>query len=140
MQIDRLVPCLLVDDPIEASKFYVDNLGFQPTTQLDWFVSLVHRYRPEYMLDFLRRDHAVVPEAFRDRPSSLILAFVVPDATSEYARLQAAGLPIIYPLRDEPWGQRRFIGVAPAGVMVEVLEVIGPPAPEFLAQNPPIGI
>ncbi len=70
------------------------------------------------------------------RPSSVLLAFVVSDATSEYARLQEGGLRIIDPLRDHPWGQRRFIGVDPTGsVMIEVLEVIGPPSPEFLAQN-----
>ncbi len=136
MQIERLVPCLLVDDVKEASRFYADHLGFQPTAQLDWFVSLAHRDRPEYMLDFVRRDHESMPEAFRDHPSSVLLAFVVSDAASEYARLQEAGLRILEPLRDHPWGQRRFIGVDPTGgVMIEVLEVIGPPSPEFLARS-----
>ena len=138
MQLDRLVPCLLVDDVTEAGRFFVEHLGFRPTARLDWFVSLAHRDRPEYMLDFLRRDHATIPEAFRGRPSSVMLAFVVPDATSEYARLQEAGLRILEPLRDMPWGQLRFLGVDPTGtVLIEVLQVIGPPTPEFLAQNPP---
>jgi catechol 2,3-dioxygenase-like lactoylglutathione lyase family enzyme len=128
---------LLVDDVTEASRFYVDHLGFRPTAQLAWFVSLAHRERPECMLDFVRRDHESMPEAFRDRPSSVLLAFVVPDATREYTRLREAGLRIVEPLRDQPWGQRRFIGVdSTGGVMIEVLEVIGPPSPEFLAQNP----
>jgi uncharacterized glyoxalase superfamily protein PhnB len=136
MHFERLVPCLLVDDVSEASRFYVDHLGFQPTAQLSWFVSLAHRDCPEYVLDFVRRDHESMPEEFHDRPSSMLLAFVVSDATSEYARLQEAGLHIIDPLRDHPWGQRRFSGVDPTGnVMIEVLEVIGPPSPEFLAQN-----
>ena len=78
-----------------------------------------------------------MPEEFHNRPSSMLLAFVLSDATSEYAKLQEAGLRIVDPLRDHPWGQRRFIGVDPTGsVMIEVLEVIGPPSPEFLAQNP----
>lgn len=137
MHFERLVPTLLVDDVAEASKFYVDHLGFQPTAQLSWFVSLAHRDHPEYMLDFVQRDHESMPKEFHDRPSSVLLAFVVPDATSEYARLQEAGLRIIDPLRDQPWGQRRFIGVDPTGsVMIEVLEVIGPPSPEFLTHNP----
>jgi catechol 2,3-dioxygenase-like lactoylglutathione lyase family enzyme len=60
MHFERLVPCLLVDDVTEASRFYVDHLGFQPTAQLGWFVSLAHRDRPESM-----------PEEFHDRsPSS----------------------------------------------------------------------
>ena len=137
MQFEHLVPCPLVEDVTEASRFYVDHLGFQPTAQLSWFVSLAHRDRPEYMLDFVQRDHESMPEEFHDRPSSVLLAFVVSDATSEYTWLREAGLRIVDPLRDQPWGQRRFIGVDPTGsVMIEVLEVIGPPSPEFLAQNP----
>jgi hypothetical protein len=31
MHFERLVPYLLVDDVTEASRFYVDHLGFQPT-------------------------------------------------------------------------------------------------------------
>lgn len=62
---------------------------------------------------------------------------VVSDATSEYTRLREAGLRIVDHLREQPWEQRRFIGVDPTGsVMTEVLEVIGPPSPEFLAQKP----
>jgi uncharacterized glyoxalase superfamily protein PhnB len=61
------------------------------------------------------------------------LSFEVADATADYARLQAAGMQILHPLRDEPWGQRHFIGVDPQGVMVDVIELI-PPSPEFLAQ------
>jgi catechol 2,3-dioxygenase-like lactoylglutathione lyase family enzyme len=71
MHFERLVPCLFVDDVTEASRFYVDHLGFQPTAQLGWFVSLAHRDRPEYMLDFVQRDHESMPEEFHDRsPSS----------------------------------------------------------------------
>jgi catechol 2,3-dioxygenase-like lactoylglutathione lyase family enzyme len=33
MQLKRLVPSLLVDDVTEASRFYIDHLGFQPTAQ-----------------------------------------------------------------------------------------------------------
>lgn len=136
MQLDHFVPYLLVDDVAAGSQFYVDYLDFQPTLALDWFVSLEHRDRPEFKLDFLQRDHESVSEAIRLRPAGVVLAFVVPDVDREHARLQAASLEIALPLRDEPWGQRRFGVLDPAGVMVELLQITGTPTPEFLAQNP----
>ncbi|MNR60687.1 hypothetical protein D3C85_1822330 [compost metagenome] len=46
--------------------------------------------------------------------------------------MQAAGLPILLPLRDEAFGQRHFITVDPSGVMLDIIQPI-PPSPEFAA-------
>ncbi len=64
---------LLVDDVHAASAFYVEYLGFERATQLDWFVSLSHMERPEYKIDLVQRDHRgheVVPA-----PAGVVLAF-----------------------------------------------------------------
>lgn len=47
--------------------------------------------------------------------------------------MQAAGLPILLALRDEPFGQRHFITRDPGGVLIDVVKPIEPSA-EFLAQ------
>jgi uncharacterized glyoxalase superfamily protein PhnB len=59
----------------------------------------------------------------------------VADAALEHERLVGAGVKIAYPLRDEPWGQRRFGLVDPAGVWLDVVQHIDP-APEFWAKHP----
>lgn len=130
----QFVPYLLVDDVATTSAFYVDHLGFESVMALDWFVSLKHRERPEYKLDFVRRGyrgHEVVPEAFEATPAGMVLAFVVDDAAGAYADLRAAGVPVVMALRDEPWGQRRFMVRDPAGALVELLQIVGEVAPEF---------
>jgi uncharacterized glyoxalase superfamily protein PhnB len=65
----------------------------------------------------------------------MVLAFVVDDVAEAYVRFQTAGIPIVMPMRDEPWGQRRFVAQDPAGVLVELLQVVGPAASEFLGQD-----
>ena len=45
-----------------------------------------------------------------------------------YERVLATGLSIALALRDEPWGQRRFGLVDPAGMWVDVVEQIEPEA------------
>jgi len=133
MQLNGFYPLILTNDVAASSQFYIDHFGFQPTFQSDWYVSLVHREQTAHQLAFIRADHESIPAEFRSQCSNLLLSFEVADATTEYARLQAAGMAMLHPLRDEAWGQRHFIGVDPQGVMVDVIELI-PPSPEFLAQ------
>ena len=56
----------------------------------------------------------------------MFLTLQVADAAAEFERLSSAGLPIAYPLRDEPWGQRRFGLLDPAGTWVDVVQHIEP--------------
>ena len=133
MKLNGFYPLILTNDVAVSSQFYMDHFGFQPTFQSDWYVSLIHNEQSAHQLAFIALDHESIPAEFRGQSSNLLLSFEVADATAEYARLQAAGMQILHPLRDEPWGQRHFIGVDPQGTMVDVIELI-PPSPEFLAQ------
>ena len=71
----------------------------------------------------IRRNHLVL-EAF-DR-EGILITFQVHDAASEFERVRTSGLFIDHPLREEPWGQRRFGLKDPAGVWVDVVEQIEP--------------
>ncbi len=52
----------------------------------------------------------------------------VADAAAAHAALTAGGAPIVHPLTDGAWGQRRFVTEIPAGVLVEVVEQREPEA------------
>jgi catechol 2,3-dioxygenase-like lactoylglutathione lyase family enzyme len=133
MQLNSFYPVLLVDDVERSSRFFLEHLGFRETFRSDWYVSLVHQARPEAEIAFVHRGHESVPAGFRDPATHVLLNLEVADADGEYARLQAAGLKVLLPLRDEPWGQRHFIGMASEGVLLDVVEVI-PAAAEFAEQ------
>ena len=45
----------------------------------------------------------------------------VADVDACHAHAEQAGLLIVYPLTDEPWGVRRFFVRGPDGVIVNVL-------------------
>jgi hypothetical protein len=70
---------------------------------------------------------------YRKPVQGLPLNFETEDVDSEYERLKAAGLPMLVALRDEPFGQRHFITVDPAGVLVDVIKII-PPSAELASQ------
>jgi catechol 2,3-dioxygenase-like lactoylglutathione lyase family enzyme len=127
MQFARLGIALLTDNPAASSRFYTEHLGFNPVVDLGWYVSLHHDDHPHHVIDFVQRGHDSMPERFRGQhPAGLCLAFLVEDAAAEEARLRQEGIQIAEPLRDEPWGQRRFNVWSPEGVLIEVLQTIEP--------------
>ena len=130
MQLESFYPVLLAEDVAASARFYTAHMGFAPTFESDWYVSLKHQGNPAYELALISRDHGTIPEGFQSPTSALLLNFEVPDAEGEYERLRASGAEILQPLEDLPAGQRHFICRAPGGVMVDVVQVI-PPTPEF---------
>jgi catechol 2,3-dioxygenase-like lactoylglutathione lyase family enzyme len=134
MRMDVFGPCLLVEDVPASARFYVQHFGFQPRLELDWFTTLTHEDRP-YELGFVRADHDTVPAGYRGRcTQGLIIGLLVPDAEEVDARLRAAGVRVVLPLRDEPFGQRHVMVADPNDVLVDVVQTI-PADPDWLARQ-----
>ena len=92
-----------------------------------WFVYLKPSDESPHGIAFMTPDHPSQPPgpgAFDGQ--GILLTLQVPDAESEFERAREAGLFIDHPLREEPWGQRRFGLRDPAGVWVDVVEQIEP--------------
>ncbi len=67
------------------------------------------------------------------RADGLLIAFVVDDIDTEYARLQAEGIPITTPIETEPWGERFFQVTDPNGVVIQLVQWITQPDNEKAA-------
>src|SRR5688500_14707894 len=120
MKTTSYYPVLLVPDVAESARFYVTHFGFKPLFESDWYIHLQSTERRDINLGLVRNDHETIPASQRGKTSSLLLNFEVKDPDEVYARVQAANLPILRPLRDEPFGQRHFITSDPNGVMIDV--------------------
>jgi len=133
MKTTAYYPVLLAPDVAETARFYVTHFRFKPLFESDWYVHLQSTESPDVNLGIVRNDHETIPQSGRGRTSSLLLNFEVENPDEVYARIQAANLPILRTLRDEPFGQRHFITEDPNGVMIDVIKPI-PPTAEFAAQ------
>lgn len=123
-------PVVMTTDAAAAAGFFEEHFDFEQTFAADWYVSL---RRGAAELAFLAHDHETIPEGFRAPARGLLLNVEVDDARAAYQRLVIDGeLECALELRDEAFGQRHFIVVAPGGVLVDVIEPIDP-APEFAA-------
>jgi uncharacterized glyoxalase superfamily protein PhnB len=139
MRILDLYPLITTPDLFAARDFYVRHFGFSVLFEASWFVYLAGDGESGASLAFMHPDHPSRPpgpEVFNG--GGMVITIQVEDAAAAFAKLSRADAPIIHPLTDEPWGQRRFMTEDPAGVLVDIVEQQNPqpgfweryPAPE----------
>jgi catechol 2,3-dioxygenase-like lactoylglutathione lyase family enzyme len=122
-------PVIVTERVCDCRDFYTRWFGFDVGFEASWFVLLAQAGDPPCTLAFMDVEHPSSPPspaAFRG--DGMFLTFQVEDARAEHDRLVAAGLEPELALTDEPWGQRRFAVVDPAGTWVDVVEQIEPAA------------
>ncbi|MFE9653681.1 VOC family protein [Micromonospora sp. NPDC006431] len=128
MQITASAISLNVDDVAASAAFVQQHFGFQQEMAADGFVSLA-REGVGFNLIFLRAGLASIqPDRLKQqRAQGLIVAFVVDDIDAEYARIQAAGVPVTTPIQTEPWGERFFQVTDPNGVIIQLVQWVHAP-------------
>lgn len=132
MKVTSYYPVIMTTKVAETAAFYIAHFGFRPLFEADWYVHLQSTHSTRVNLAVMDGSHETIPLAARGRVPGLILNFEVLDPDAEYARLTAAGLPILQELRDEAFGQRHFITIDPNGVLIDIIKPI-PPSAEFAA-------
>ena len=114
MELLDAYPIVVTDKLAECRNFYIRWFGFQIAFEASWFVYLASTGPRQSGIAFLAADHPSQPpgpETFTGK--GVLLTFQVADAAAEFERLREAGVPMAHPLRDEPWGQRRFAVLDP---------------------------
>ena len=115
MTVRRVMPVLTVSDLPAAVEQYRAVLGLDVVMDHGWIATLADQGR-RHQVSLMTRD-ATAPV----NPAVSIEVDGV-DALDEAHRCAvAAGLRIVHPLCDEPWGVRRFFFADAAGNVVNVL-------------------
>lgn len=133
MKSTQFYPVIQTADVAGTAAFWCENFRFQRAFDSDWYVHLQSAEDPSVNIAILNGTHETVPAEAQGHVAGLIINFEVEDVDAEHARATGAGLPMIVPLRDEPFGQRHFITRDPNGVLIDVVKPI-PPSSEFAAQ------
>ena len=115
MSIRRVVPNIQSERMDESRKFYTDFLGLEVGMDMGWIVTMVSPSNPTAQISLVR---GPAPAA---QPTHLSLSVEVADVDGVHAKAVACGVPIVYPLTDEPWGVRRFHVTDPNGVVINVM-------------------
>lgn len=113
MGIRRVVLNIHSNNFDENRNFYADLLGFEVSMDMGWIMTFVSPTNPTAQVTILQKDltASVNPN----------LTVEVEDVDSVYANAIKNGLQVVHPLKDEPWGVRRFFVVDPNGQVVNVM-------------------
>lgn len=104
----------------EIKEFYVTQLGFGITAELDWFLQL-HTPNKEFEISFLTPNHESQPPLFQAEFANkgVYLTIEVEDVDAKYEEIKKKGIPIVIPIKDEVWGDRHFSIVDPIGIGID---------------------
>jgi hypothetical protein len=109
--IHRAVPNIKAERPADTRDFFVRLLGFEVAMNLGWVVTLASPTNPTAQVTIVGNDDMAAPG----------ISVEVADVDAVHAAAVAEGFEIVYPLRDEEWGVRRFMLREPSGTVVNVL-------------------
>lgn len=132
MKISQFYPLIQTNDVDATAAFYLNNFGFKAMFESDWYYHLQSATDPAVNVAVLQADHETIPDGKKGVTSQMFLSFEVEDVDKEDARLRAAGVTLVQPVRDEPHGQRHAIYSDPNGILIDVITPIEPSA-AFLA-------
>jgi catechol 2,3-dioxygenase-like lactoylglutathione lyase family enzyme len=113
MSIKRVVPDIVSEKMDESRQFYTEFLGFDLAMDMGWVLTFASPSNPTAQITVVRRSEKAVPQ-----PN---MSIEVVDVDAVHAKAVELGLPIVYPVTDEPWGVRRFFVADPNGVIINVL-------------------
>jgi uncharacterized glyoxalase superfamily protein PhnB len=111
MTASRAVPNIRSDRPAETREFFVDLLGFEVAMDLGWVVTVASPSNPSAQVTIIANDDMAAPG----------ISVGVEDVDAVHAKAVEQDLEIVYPLRDEEWGVRRFMLREPSGTIVNVV-------------------
>jgi uncharacterized glyoxalase superfamily protein PhnB len=121
-------PIVVTDELHECRDFYTRWFGLSVIFEASWIVALSSDGEAPTVA-FMHSEHpSTPPKPCAYTGDGMFLTVQVEDAAAEYERVTAAGLACALELKDEPWGQRRFAAVDPAGMWVDVVEQTEPAA------------
>ena len=107
----RAVPNIKSERPAETRDFFVELLGFEVAMDMGWIVTVASPTNPSVQVTIISNDDMAAPG----------ISVGVADVDAVHAKAVEQDREIVYPLRDEEWGVRRFMLREPSGTVVNVV-------------------
>ncbi len=117
MNLKKLYALVTVKSFANLKAFYCEHFGFTVAMEAPGYLHLSGKGSGE--LAFMIQDQAA-PELFDGK--GLTVCLEVANVDAEAARLIQAKLPVVAPLKDNPWGDRSIIVRDPVGIHVYVYQ------------------
>jgi len=116
--IRRAIPNMTVDDLAKSREFYAGFLGFDVAMDEPGFMMFASPSNRTAQITVADANTPALDRGISEAQVSV----EVSDVDALHVKAQDAGLEIVYPLTNEPWGIRRFFVRAPDGTVINVAQ------------------
>jgi catechol 2,3-dioxygenase-like lactoylglutathione lyase family enzyme len=116
ISIRRIVPNIYTDDLESSKDFYRDFLGMELAMDLGWILAFASKENPKAQINIHKNR-----EGKKLDNEAVFISIEVSDVDGLYAKAKKENREIVYDIRDEEWGVRRFFVKSPEGATVNLL-------------------
>ena len=110
--VKKFSPTIMVENPADSCDFYIKHFNAKVEFDCGWYITVAIG---DCKLCFMKPQS---PEQSIFDGKGLTYNFEIEDVDAEYNRLSGAGVTIVMPLDDYPWGNRAFGMLDPHGMRV----------------------
>ena len=115
--IAKSITTVFTTDKVEESRdFYIMNFDAKVTFDCGWYVNLQFG-NEEPRIQFMSPQQ---PDQELSSATGLMYNFEVDDVDEEHNKLTNAGLIVVRPLENHPWGERGFAIHDPNGITLYI--------------------
>lgn len=113
----RIVPNIYSNDIEKSKKFYTQFLGMKLAMDMGWIQTYVSKDNSTAQISIFKNQENKLLDN-----SAIFLSIEVSDIDLWHENAQKENIEIIYPIRNEDWGVRRFFIKDPNGITINLLE------------------
>jgi uncharacterized glyoxalase superfamily protein PhnB len=115
MKFRRITPDINSNKIEDSKNFYSSFVGLKLAMDMDWILTFVSESNPTAQINLLRSDKRDIDN------SNVMISIESSDVDALYKKALAQNIEIIYPLKVEDWGVKRFFVKDPNGVTVNIM-------------------
>jgi predicted enzyme related to lactoylglutathione lyase len=115
MKFRRITPDIISNKIRESKDFYINFIGLKLAMDMGWILTFISESNPTAQINLLHSDHQYIDN------SNVAISIEASDVDGLYEKALAENLEVVYPLKVETWGVKRFFVKDPNGVTVNIM-------------------
>ena len=115
MKFRRITPDIASNKIEESKQFYIDFIGLKLAMDMGWILTFISESNPTAQINLLQSDKEEIDN------SNVMISIESSDVDEMYNKAMAQNITIVYPLKTEEWGVKRFFVKDPNGVTVNLM-------------------
>jgi uncharacterized glyoxalase superfamily protein PhnB len=115
MKFRRITPDITSNKIEESKKFYTDFIGLKLAMDMGWILTFISESNPTAQINLLHSEEKSIDN------SNVAISIESSDVEGLYKKALSENIEIVYPLKIEKWGVKRFFVKDPNGVTVNIM-------------------